>query len=133
MFFPKFFKKSVVLVDLLLSVVILTTGLVVVVGGFFSLSDAISYSSHKIKSLNFLDNKINQLRGSSFLGGKIEDLPLSGDFVSDGKTFRWQLTLSDIAQLEGNGSSLKELKAAVFWVESSRAREQVVTTYIVAN
>lgn len=123
-------KKSVVLAELLLAVVFLTTGLAAVVAAMLSLSGALNYSQNKINAVYFLDNKISSMQESILNGEKWDNFPTQGIAEMENRKFQWQIRIEKVKLNEATDSGVIRVSCDVSWLESGAPKQESIVTYL---
>jgi hypothetical protein len=125
------FKSGFLLLEIVITVAVLSLGLVFLSRSFISSLDAAKTSSDYTLSISLLENKLWELEMSERIATFFISEPpsQSGDFGADYEGFSWAYLASP---LEAN-PSLEELNLEVSWVRARRKGKVNLTTYMYAK
>lgn len=123
-------KKSISLLELMLTMVILSIGLISILRSFFSIAGAINYAQNKIAAIQFLDAKMAgfeemALEGSKFLEDEFEE-----DVRLNERDFHWKAYFSPIFYNENEIEGIKEASIIIAWKEANRNKDEKLITYL---
>jgi len=133
-----YFKRSVLynsflcfsftLIEVMITVVILITGILFIYRSFFSSLNISSYAKHYIYALVWSDSKMEDIE-SNLKRFKIPVFPkTSGVFKMHNKKFLWSLTYSLLAATEN--MDMYEVDLRIGWKEGKRNVKLEKSTYI---
>ncbi len=125
-------QKAMSLIELMVTVAILSIGIIGVARSFLVVTNALSYTQNKILALEFLDSKIGQVRQEVLNQSSYEDIDTSGEVRLNNKDFSWKISISSlgIGEAAEEAQNIKELSARAVWKESNRKRDQIIKTYL---
>jgi prepilin-type N-terminal cleavage/methylation domain-containing protein len=119
-------KTGFTLVEIMLSVVILSFGTVLLQQAFFNLLDTHNLCRNYVEADLFFQEKLWETQHKL---DTQKELPLGlqeGEFAGRRKSFKWRLEVSKIEELE----ALYKVNLALFWQEGSREKNLFWTTYV---
>jgi len=114
--FKKRFKTGFTLFEVMVTVAILSFGLVVIFEGLFNTVDAFSYCSDYLNIQPWLNSKIWELQDELTRTEILMAGEANGDFTIKDRRFDWKMTVSP-ADLDGK---LYEFNLALTWLEGNR-------------
>ena len=125
-------KKSVTLIELMVTVAILAIGIVGVARGLITIASALNHAENKILSSRILDSQVLKLyemsleaeAQDSFAEGFGEEIELAN------KDFRWQAEFSPLLHDEIEYKEIKEINLKASWMQASKERSEELTFYI---
>lgn len=130
-------KKSFTLIELMLSVTILTIGVTMILKSFFTVTSALNHIGNKIIALRFLDAQMahfheKALNRENILEG---ETPAAVELKKNG--FQWRAYLSPVfyskLDEEEEGveiKGLKEVRLVISWKEANRDKEEALSAYL---
>ncbi len=117
-------KRAFTLIEVMVTVSVLSLGLLLLYHSFFVSMDAMQYASNRLNAQIWLEGKIweesDVLRRTKALPSGTEN----GVFQFQGRDFSWKRS---VAALETN---LYSLTVTLSWKESGRQRELAYATYL---
>lgn len=118
-------KKGFTFIEIMVTLAILSAGLVSVYRSLFILLDSIGFVSSRLQAQCLVDNKVWEIENNlkpTLIGAEL------GKDASLGKLkdFRWQINISPIKGLPG----LSNMRVAVLWQEKGRQAEVARDTYL---
>jgi len=123
-------KKSISLIELMLTVVILSMGIVMILKSFLSMAGALGYTRNKIAAVHFLDGKIVQLKEAALKGEYILAGEDQGEVRLGEKDFNWASSFYPVVYDEEEIEGLKGIDMAIFWKEGNINKQQSASAYI---
>ena len=127
----KLHKKSISLVELMLTVVILSIGIVMILKSFLSVAGALGYTKNKTAAFQFLDGKMAQLQEIVLNEGDILGQEDQGDVRINEKNFTWSRDLFPVYyQEEEEGSEIKGVNWVISWKEGAINKRENLSAYI---
>jgi prepilin-type N-terminal cleavage/methylation domain-containing protein len=134
-------KKGFTLVELILTISILSIGIVFVLRSFLSITDAINSVSKKIKAIKFLEEKMGEVE-EEVKRGIFDFEDKEGEVVLDKYPCRWQLEvkthpveleIEEEMEEELKVKEFKEVILSIFWQEKNKERKEVLATYFLSK
>jgi prepilin-type N-terminal cleavage/methylation domain-containing protein len=122
-------KRGLTLVEVLVSVVILTAGLTMILKSFFAAAAAADTAQNRIQALSFLEERANDLRRAKLSGGKLDRQPLSGQARLNNREFTWQAALNPFSLDANHTQNLTEVNFQINWQEAGRAKNAGLSAY----
>lgn len=113
-------KKGFLLLEVLVSVAVITVGLIYIIRSFSISTRAIATSRDYIKAVSLLEEKLWEFEETRQIESG-EDR----DYFRDDRRFTWQLSAETEEEIPINKTQLK-----VFWEEKNRKQRLSVTTYL---
>ncbi|MBL7130563.1 MAG: hypothetical protein ISS45_04040 [Candidatus Omnitrophica bacterium] len=123
-------KKSISLVELMLTVVILSMGIVMILKSFLSIASALGYTKNKIAALQFLDGKIAGLQEMALKEEDILEGENQGEIRLGEKDFSWVRDFFSVVYSEEEIDEIKGVNLDVFWKEGNINKQQSLSAYI---
>jgi type II secretion system protein I len=120
------FLVGFTLVELLVTVSILTIGVISVLRSFLSVSGAFSRSNNLFNAAWYLEKKISDIEEEAIKEEGLEAGREEGEFNIEGRRFSW---LMDIEELEEE-QNLTRLFLEVAWREGNQERNISLITYL---
>ena len=111
-------KKAFSLIEQMMAVVILSLGIILIYGVFFTCLNAFNYSSRRLGALSWMDEKIWETQNELICSGALVMGGYTGSFVDKNKNFSWKMSVNLIGQAQD--SYLYKLTLTVFWKEPQR-------------
>ena len=123
-------KKAISLIELMLTVVILSIGIVMILKSFLSVNSALGYTKNKIVALQFLDGKMAQLQEAVLKGEDILEQEDQADVRINGKNFTWMRDLFSLAQENEDSLVIRGVNWVIQWKEGAIDKQQTLAAYI---
>lgn len=111
-------KKAFSLIEQMVAVAVLSLGIVLIYGAFFTSLNAFNYSSSRLDALSWMDEKIWETQNELICSGALIMGEYKGSFVKKTKNFDWKMSVNLIGQTQD--SYLCRLALTVFWKEPQR-------------
>lgn len=124
------FKKSVTLIELMVTVSILAIGIVGVVRALIVVAGAINYAENKILAARLLDSKVLELYELSLGDKEVFEADLGGQIELVDKDFKWQAGISSFIRDEIEHKELKEINLKVSWQEANKQKDESSVFYL---
>jgi prepilin-type N-terminal cleavage/methylation domain-containing protein len=123
------------LIEVLISVVILSTGIVVVLQGLHASLSALDGSVEKTRSAMLLRNKIVEAQAAALDGSNPSTLASTGSFIDPYDLYRWRYSVNQMdspsaGTSESNVGALYEVGVAVWRDESARMYTAATLVYV---
>ena len=124
-------KKSMSLIELMLTVVILSIGIIMVARSFLTVTNALSYTQNKILATEFLDSKIAEFREMGYSQSEFLEEDFFGTVKLGNKEFSWETDFSSVyVSEEEDIDGLWEISLRVIWKEAGRDKDQKMGSYL---
>ena len=120
-------KYSFTLLELVVAVAILASGIILVYEGFFVSLSAVSYSTNYINAQRWMGQKLWDVQDRLTRYETLLTQETSGSFFEEGKEFLWNLSYSLIETTEK--VDLYKIILGVSWREGARKIKVVRSTY----
>jgi type II secretion system protein I len=117
-------KKGFMLLELMVSLAILSTGLLTVTRSFISSLGASNYSQQYTLACTLAEEKLNELGQSTDLS----EGTTQGSFEEPYLQFSWELEIKP-----SSNDSLKHVTITVIWKEKGKQRKAKLATLILKN
>lgn len=123
-------KKGFTLVELLISLVILSFGLVAIVGSFLVANRALSHSQNRLKAVEFLREKLFLLKQEALENGGLEPKEESLETKVGSRACVYKLEIAPVAPGPDVDLSqeLNLVKLSLDWKEANIAKDVSVWT-----
>lgn len=133
--------KGISMVEIMLTVLIISTCLIVVLRGFSICAAAISQAYNTILAVDILEEKIADIKEKAILEGGIWDSSYSEDIVKNGRNFQynklaieWKDKSEEVSGEEKTSSyKMYEVTLTVLWLESKKSGGVGVKTVLPAK
>lgn len=119
-------EKGYLLFEVILSVAILSLGLVMLVRCFTTPLKAVKVSENHLKAALLLEEKMEELQTQSQSHSEAE----SGTFPDYSEKFKWRVETSRDVNASWDNDKLIEAKLTVFWQEGKKERSIHLTSLI---
>jgi len=116
-------RRGFTLLEVLLAVAILTTGLVIVFQGFSTGLRAASFAQKETTAALLAQTLITEIEMEEGVTLGTEE----GEFEEDFAGYRWR---TDVTESDEAVSGLYEVRIAVLWIDAGRERELTVTKLV---
>jgi type II secretion system protein I len=117
-------SRGFTLVEVILSVAIVTTGLIFILQAIGKEINVVSIADDKIQTALFLRQKINEVEKDLAAKEKITSISQTGEVVKNGKLYQWTLSICENKQFK----NLYEIKAVCSWQKFGREKTSVLQT-----
>ncbi|MBN1913542.1 MAG: prepilin-type N-terminal cleavage/methylation domain-containing protein [Candidatus Omnitrophica bacterium] len=94
-------KKGFTLLEAMVTVAVLSFGIVLIYEALFISLDALNYCSSYFTVSAWMSEKISQAQNTLTYLGTLPDLDTSGDFADKNGSFSWRLSYGPIGEEEG--------------------------------
>ncbi len=121
-------KKSFTFVELMVTVAILSSGLVLLYGSFFTCLNGFSYYLNRLYVQQWSAEKIWEVQDGLIRSKQIANLQQKGIFLKKGKKFFWEARIKLINATQD--LYLYRLNLKVFWQESAKRVSMSDVIYI---
>ncbi len=115
-------KKGFLLLEVLISVAILSFGLVLIINSFSKSLRVSELSENYFKANLLLSKKLFEIENNP--EGFLEERQSNGNFEDLGGRFSWQLEVEKIEE-----EKLSEVKLKVFWLQNKKEEALTIATY----
>lgn len=123
--------KAITLIEVIITGLILSIGIVMILKSFFSASNADDYSVSQVAAVDFADKEIDLFRQQIASGQDYRNLEKQGAFLNNGRKYIWGIDFLPVAGEDNKEiPSLKELRFNVNWTQSGIAKSQSVFYYL---
>ncbi len=123
-------RKSFSLIELMVTVAVLSVGLTAVLRSFFSVAGALNHAQNEIAVVQFLDTRMADLQETILNGEEFPEENLAGDVVLNGKDFHWKLNFFPLSLNDENMENMREVKLTVSWKEAGINKEEKLVSYL---
>lgn len=125
-------NKGFSFVELMVTVAILCTGLILIIQGFIISAGALNTAQNYISAAQFLEEKMQQLEAVAKRDNGIKADNSDGKFYSAEREFSWELTMSDIEKIGDLqlNKELNEIRLKAEWQERNRPNDLTLFTYL---
>ena len=117
-------QSAFTLVEVILSVAIVTAGLVFVLQAMGKQINIVSLSDDKIETALFLKEKTGETMRDLLKKEKISPFSQAGEAVKNGRTYKWVLNVNKNVDYEG----LYDINLKCSWSKFGKGRESVLET-----
>ncbi len=111
-------RKAFSLIEQMVAVAILSSGIVLIYGALLTSLNAFKYSSNRLNVSSWMNEKIWETQNKLICSGALIMGEYTGSFVSKTKNFDWKISVDLIGQAQE--SYLYRLALTVFWKEPQR-------------
>jgi type II secretory pathway pseudopilin PulG len=131
-------RKNFTLVELILTISILSIGIIFILRSFLNITDALSLVSRKVNAIKFLEEKISEVEEEVKRGVFDFEDSKEGEVILNNYPCQWKLEvkthsikleLEEEQQEELKIKEFKEVILSVFWQEKNKERKEVLATY----
>lgn len=133
-------NKAFTLIELLLTVTILSVGIIFILKSYLALSNAISLADNKIAAATYLDRQVDLLR----LAGINEDITkidFEEEIILNNKNFTIVREFQPVyqqAQAEGEKeqeelAAIKQVNMTINWTQGAKQREERLVSYVASS
>lgn len=117
----------------MVAVSILSIGLVLVIRSFLTCSGALDSMQNRLKAAQFLEGKMSEveLKAKEEDGVQVEDKQEEVTLGNRKATFKTEIIASQIEESEeAVKEPLDEARLSLFWTESGRNKDEVMSSYM---
>lgn len=122
-------KCSFTLIELIIAVCILSSGIVLILRSLLTAQAAISSGQNRIKAVRFMDEKLAEVRISALKQSIIDYQTQEGTIYLGNYTGKWNLQISPVEEDEKKGY-LNEVRITVSWKEANTPKNISLITYL---
>jgi len=123
-------KKSITLIELMVTVAILAIGVAGVTRGLITAASALNHAENKILASRILDAQVLELYEKSLEGKASFEQSYGGEVKLVNKNFNWRATVYPLKYEGIEYNEIKEINLKTTWVQASRQRQEELTFYI---
>ena len=130
-----FFKmrKALTLIELVITVSILSLGIIMILRSFLSANTALVFSRNQIAASQFLETKLAEAEEKADDPASLKEESNSGEVLLDGRvSARWETELKYVEE-EALRNEMYCFKVKLVWSESGRERDLSAATYFKAK
>jgi len=119
-------------VELMVTVVILAVGLVSIIQGFITATNAFNTTQNHSVAIQFLEAKMQEIEASAKIDNGIKKGNSQGEFSSGERNFAWSQEVISVEKSEDLDLSedLNEVRLKVSWQERNLPRDLSLLTYL---
>jgi prepilin-type N-terminal cleavage/methylation domain-containing protein len=118
-------RRGFTLIEVMVTVVILSLGAVLLYSAFFTSLDSFNYCVNYVKVIPWMDEKVWQAQDFLSHFNQSEQLDREGEFKNGNKNFNWRLFYNQVDELQG----LYKIALTVFWRQGQRTITVSRTAY----
>lgn len=124
--------RGFALLEVMVSVAILSVGLVLVLGSFITAIGALQTSQNRIYAIQLLEEKMAEIEQEALQEGGTEPGRSEGEFVLKDRRFDWTLEVAPVEEKEDLDLSeeLNVVRLTVSWLERGSSKDVSVVTYL---
>lgn len=125
-------NKGFTFIELMVTVIVLTVGLVLIIQGFITAAGALNNMQDNIQAVRFLDLKMQELEASAGKDNGIKRGNSEGKFSSGAKDFNWSLEVIGVEKEKDLDLSedLNEVRLKVSWQEKGLPKDLSAAAYL---
>ncbi|OGX19103.1 MAG: hypothetical protein A3K83_01910 [Omnitrophica WOR_2 bacterium RBG_13_44_8b] len=125
-------KKSFTFVELMVTVVILMSGLILIIQGFVTAAGAFNTAQNYIQVLQFLDAKMQETESLAGINDGIKREDVKDNFSFGPRTFDWELRVFGVEKTEEPDLSedLNKVILSVSWTERNYPKKLSLETLL---
>jgi type II secretory pathway pseudopilin PulG len=133
----KSFKKAFTLIELFLTVTILSVGIVLILKSYLSLASALNLAENKTEAVLYLDRQMDNLRLQG-IETDITKVSLDSEVTLNNKIFNVLGEIQPIyQQAEGEEEqeleAIKQVNLMISWNQGAKLREEKLISYIASE
>jgi len=116
----------------MITVIILSVGLVLVIQGFIIAAAALNTTQNRNIAMQFLESKMQELEASAIIDNGIKRGEAQGEFWKGSRNFNWNLEIIGVEK-EGDldlSEDLNEVKLEVAWQQRGQSKDSTLLTYM---
>jgi len=119
-------------VELMITMVVVTVGLVFIIQGFIIASNVLNTAQNYLAVIPFLEAKMQDIEASARINNGVDRHSDEGEFAFLAKNFKWNLEVVGAKQEEEPDLSedLNEVSLKVSWQERNSAKDLSAMTYL---
>ena len=117
-------NRGFTLVEVLLSVAIVTAGLIFILQAMGKEINVVSIADDKIETALFLRHKISEAEKDLAAKAKITPVSQTGEMLKNGKSYQWALSIDENGQLK----NLYNIRAVCLWQKFGMEKINAIET-----
>lgn len=121
--------KGFTLIEVMISVLILGTGLAVVANSYLSAVRGINSAQNNIQATLLAKEKFDELELSSLMKKGLTAFSANDTLKSSGKTYKYDLSITEIAEPEYISEYLVKTCLTLSWQEKNITKNATLSTY----
>ena len=121
-------KRGFTLIEIMLTVAILSFGLVIILQSFATALDGLKRTRGVSVASSLLEEKMEELTEKAKEEEGMVEGPLSGEFDQEYKGYKWNVSVNP-----GADADLNELELTVSWTDGETPRSLSAVTYVDAK
>jgi prepilin-type N-terminal cleavage/methylation domain-containing protein len=130
-------RKAFTLIELLLTVTILSVGIILILRSYLSLTNAMSLAGNKVEAIKYLDKQVDLLRLEG-IEKDILQVPYEKQVTLNNKTFVITREIQPLyQQSEGEEEieleAVKQVDFTINWTEGAKSREEKLISYVASH
>ncbi|MDD5246769.1 MAG: prepilin-type N-terminal cleavage/methylation domain-containing protein [Candidatus Omnitrophica bacterium] len=122
-------EKSFTLVELMISVTILSLGIVMVTRSLLGSASALDATQNRIDAARFLDGRMAELQIEALKSGGVKIAILQEDIKLNSRQATYRLDISAL-QAESEEPKLNRVDLALSWKESNVGKDEFLSGYL---
>lgn len=122
-------EKSFTLVELMISVTILSLGIVMVTRSLLGSASALDATQNRIDAARFLDGRMAELQIEALKSGGVKIASLQEDVKLNSRQATYRLDISAL-QAESEEPKLNRVDLALSWKESNVGKDEFLSGYL---
>jgi type II secretory pathway pseudopilin PulG len=122
-------EKSFTLVELMISVTILSLGIVMVTRSLLGSASALDATQNRIDAARFLDGRMAELQIEALKSGGVKITSLQEDIKLNSRQATYRLDISAL-ETESEEPKLNRVDLALSWKESNVGKDEFLSGYL---
>lgn len=122
-------KKAISLVEVMVTAVILSVGIVMVIRSFLTVGAAFARIENQFVVQEFLNQKAREYLRNSLEDKELKIVDLTPIEIHN-KTFYWQVAIADLIDDKYLLDKVKQVEITVSWLEANRERTDKLDVYL---
>ena len=133
---PAMDRRGLTLIELMVSAVILSIGMVLVARGLMTASSALQAVENRMEAFKFLDAKLTQFQQQTREEGGLAPGRETGTTQLNHRAAAWLVEVEPVDLGEGGAAptrsegAIAQVRLSVSWQETRRQQEAVLVTYV---
>ena len=125
-------KRGLALMEVMVSVAIMSVGLVAIIQAFITAVGALRTAQNRVYARQILEDKMIEIEQELIEEGGVEPGSSRGEIELGNRSFDWSLEISPVEEGEELDLSeeLNESRLSVSWQEANRAKDVLLVTYL---